>query len=115
VPIEFGTTLTSGDEIRVVLTVDSKNDYEYLVFEDMKPAGCEFKLLRSWGGYMELRDEKVVFFQSWLRQGKNTITYDMRAEIPGIFHVMPTAGQAMYVPDIRAISDGFKVRIQDKQ
>ncbi len=33
--------LRSGDQIEVELTVDSANDYEYLVFEDMKAAGLE--------------------------------------------------------------------------
>jgi hypothetical protein len=114
VPIKFGEQLKSGDEIRVKLDIDSKNDYEYLVFEDLKPSGCEFKMLKSWGGYMELRDTKVVFFISWLRQGKNYVQYDMRAEIPGVFHVMPTNGYAMYTPDIRGISDAFKISILDK-
>jgi uncharacterized protein YfaS (alpha-2-macroglobulin family) len=33
--------LKSGDLVEVELTIDSKNDYEYLVFEDMKPASFE--------------------------------------------------------------------------
>ena len=46
--------------------MESKNDYEYLAFEDMKPAGCEPVALRSGGkmglgvySNMELRDQKV--------------------------------------------------------
>ena len=33
------------------LEIDSKNDYEYIVFEDMKAAGCEPVDVRS--GYTE--------------------------------------------------------------
>ncbi len=39
--------LKSGDLVEVELTIDSKNDYEYLVFEDMKPAGFETLEVRS--------------------------------------------------------------------
>ena len=40
-------TVTSGDRVDVVITVEAKNDYEYLVFEDLKPAGLEAVQLRS--------------------------------------------------------------------
>jgi alpha-2-macroglobulin len=115
VPIKNNDNLISGDEIRVKLHVDSKNDYEYLVFEDRKPSGAEFKLLKSWGGYMELRDEKAIFFKDYLSQGKTTIQYDMRAEVPGKFNVMPALGYAMYVPEIRANSQSIKIVISDKK
>src|SRR5262249_20901410 len=57
--------LTSGDLVEIELTIDSKNDYEYLVFEDMKAAGFEPVEVRSGyggndlGAYMELRDNRV--------------------------------------------------------
>ncbi len=46
----------------------SKNDYEYIVIEDMKAAGFEPVKVRSGytandlNAYMELRDERTVFF-----------------------------------------------------
>jgi hypothetical protein len=114
VPLLANETLTSGEEIRVKLKIESKNDYEYLAFEDRKPSGAEYKLLRSWGGYMELRDEKVLFFKTYLRQGTTEIQYDLRAEIPGKFNVMPAIGYAMYAPDISANSESMKMNIVDK-
>ena len=56
--------VTWGNE----LEIDSKNDYEYLVFEDMKAAGFEPVEVRSgyngndMGAYVEFRDNRVVFF-----------------------------------------------------
>jgi len=58
--------LKSGDLVEIELEIDSKNDYEYIVFEDMKAAGFEPVEVRSgYGGegmhlYMEYRDEKVT-------------------------------------------------------
>jgi uncharacterized protein YfaS (alpha-2-macroglobulin family) len=120
IPLVDGATLTSGDIIEVELHLKSDNDYDYLVFEDMKPAGCEAVETRSGTAYgdglcsnFELRDEKVAFFVDTLPQGERRITYKLRAEIPGKFHALPTNAYAMYTPDIRALSDEFRVTVTD--
>ena len=120
VPLKDGAALVSGDILEVELFLKSDNDYEYLVFEDMKPAGCEAVETRSGVAYgdglcsnFELRDEKVAFFVDRLPQGTRRITYRLRAEIPGEFHALPTNAYAMYAPDIRALSDEWRVTIAD--
>jgi len=112
--------LKSGDRIEVELTLDSKNDYEYLIFEDMKAAGFEAENIRSgWyaeGGmaaYMELRDEKVAFFVHRLPRGRHSIRYRLRAEIPGRYSALPALGYGMYAPELRGNSDEIKLGIQD--
>jgi uncharacterized protein YfaS (alpha-2-macroglobulin family) len=47
VPLNDGETVKSGDRVEVVLTVEAKNNYEYLLFEDLKPAGLEAVQIRS--------------------------------------------------------------------
>jgi len=112
-------TVTSGDLVEVELTVESKNDYEYIVFEDMKAAGFEAVNVRSGysanglGAYMELRDERVTFFVRRLARGKNSISYRLRAEIPGKFSALPTKASAMYAPELKANSDEIKLKIVD--
>jgi uncharacterized protein YfaS (alpha-2-macroglobulin family) len=120
VPLKDGDEVRSGDLIEVKIMVEAKNDYEYLVFEDFKPAGCEPTELKSGGVFengtwinRELRDEKVVNFLYNLSQGKQAITYKMRAEIPGKFRVLPHKGYAMYAPRVRAISDSDDMTITD--
>jgi len=122
VPLATGDAVDSGDKIEVVLTITSKNVYDYLAFEDMKPAGCEPMELRSggrWAGglcpHIELRDEKVVFFIGLLEQGTHVLRYKMRAETPGRFHALPTTGFAMYAPEVRAISDEMRLGIVDRE
>ena len=111
--------LKSGDLVEVELTIESKNDYEYIVFEDMKAAGFEAVNVRSGysrdglGAYMELRDEKVTFFVRQLARGKHSIAYRLRAEIPGKFSALPTRASAMYAPELKANSDEIKLRIED--
>ena len=115
-----GASLVSGDIVEVELYIKSDNDYDYLVFEDMKPAGCEAVETRSGTAYgdglcsnFELRDTKVAFFIDHLKQGTSRITYRLRAEIPGSFHALPTNAYAFYTPDIRALSDEWRVTIAD--
>lgn len=120
VPLKEGDPIASGDELRVTLRIKSLNDYEYLVFEDPKPAGMEPVDLQSGSRYgnglcsnMELRDQWVAFFMTRLRQGEHSISYRVRAEIPGTFHVMPTTGYAMYFPPLRTNSDEIVVDVKD--
>jgi uncharacterized protein YfaS (alpha-2-macroglobulin family) len=113
------STLKSGDLVEIELEIDSKNDYEYLVFEDMKPAGFEPVDLRSGytgnalGAYVEFRDNRVVFFVNRLMRGKHSVSYRMRAEIPGKFSALPTKAWAMYAPELKANSDEIKLRVED--
>ncbi|CAI2717319.1 MG2 domain-containing protein [Nitrospina watsonii] len=46
-PLNDGDSVSSGDRIETVLTIEAKNHYEYLVFEDLKPAGFEAVQIRS--------------------------------------------------------------------
>ena len=118
--IKDGETVQSGDLIEVELVVNARNDYEYLVFEDMKAAGFEPVDLRSGASYgdglssnVELRDEKVAFFVDRLPQGRRVLRYRVRAQVPGQFHALPTNGYAMYAPEVRAISDEMRVSVKD--
>ncbi len=113
------STLASGDLVEVELEIESKNDYEYIIFEDMKPAGFEPVAVRSgyggndMGAYMELRDEKVVFFVKNLARGRHSVSYRMRAEIPGRFSALPARAGAMYAPELKANSDEIKLGVKD--
>ncbi len=120
IPLADQEQVSSGQLIEVVLTITAKNTYDFLAFEDFKPAGCEPVELRSggrWAGGLcpnvELRDEKVVFFIGLLDQGTHVLRYRMRAENPGRFHALPTNGFAMYAPEVRAISDEMRLGIVD--
>ncbi len=46
-PLNDNETVTSGDRVESVITIEAKNNYEYLVFEDLKPSGLEAVEVRS--------------------------------------------------------------------
>ncbi|MHC4878911.1 MAG: alpha-2-macroglobulin family protein, partial [Planctomycetota bacterium] len=119
-PLDDLASVTSGDLIEVELEIESKNDYEYLVFEDPKAAGFEPVDLRSgytgneMGAYVEYRDEKVVLFVRALPRGRHSVSYRLRAEIPGQFHALPTQASAMYAPELKANSDEIRLSVTDR-
>lgn len=127
-PLEDRGSVASGERVEVILTVESDNDYEYLVFEDLKPAGLEAVQVRSgeplWirevGGegrarqvYQELRDRKVALFVDKLPQGTWELRYELRAEVPGRFHALPVLGHAMYVPEVRCNGREIRIDVHD--
>jgi uncharacterized protein YfaS (alpha-2-macroglobulin family) len=63
---------------------------------------------------MELHDENVAFFITDMPQGTRAVRYRMRAEIPGHFYALPTNGYAMYAPDVRCLSDEWRVTVGDR-
>ncbi|MCX7011868.1 MAG: hypothetical protein NTW86_04760 [Candidatus Sumerlaeota bacterium] len=120
--IEPGAPVNSGDRIEVVLNVDAKNDYEYLVFEDYKAAGLEpvdiksgYEFKDGMSVYREFRDERTALFVSSMKQGKHKLTYTLRAEVPGHFSALPALAHAMYIPEIRANADEFKFEVGEKK
>ena len=118
-PLAEGAMLKSGELVEVELEIDSKNDYEYLIFEDFKAAGFEPVEVRSGyngndlGAYVEFRDERVAFFARTLDRGKHSVSYRLRAEIPGSFHALPARAQAMYAPELRATQTRSSFEIED--
>ncbi|MCF7838060.1 MAG: alpha-2-macroglobulin [Candidatus Marinimicrobia bacterium] len=145
-PLRDGEPLAPGDRIEVILTLEAKNDYEYLVFEDARPAGFESVVIQSGGPldarelrrggvdrrldptaqveqpdytgrrqwiYREIRDQHTALFLDRLPEGYWEIRYDYRAETPGLFHALPVAGHAMYLPELRCNSAEQTLIIQD--
>src|SRR5690606_6538701 len=106
--------VTSGDLVEIELVIESKNDYEYIILEDLKAAGFEPVEVRSgytgnqMGAYMELRDDRVALFLRTLARGRHSVSYRMRAETPGKFSALPTSAYAMYAPELKANSDELK-------
>ncbi|HEY8991611.1 MAG TPA: hypothetical protein VIM46_06515, partial [Luteolibacter sp.] len=120
VALKDGDSLAAGDRIEVELVLESKNDYEYLIFSDGKPAGCEAEdalsgyVRGALAAYMEPRDRTVDFFLRALPRGRSQLGYRLRAETPGVFHALPATAEAMYAPELRGNSDEIRLQILEK-
>lgn len=116
--IRDGEALLPGQLIEAELAIDARNNFEYMMFIDPKPAGCEPVELRSGAAYgddfygnVELRDEHVAFFATWLPQGQRMLTYRLRCETPGVFTALPAYAEAMYAPFVRGSSNSDELRV----
>ena len=119
-PLTDGASVKSGDRIEVELILESKNDYEYLIFSDAKAAGFEALdalsgFISGDGGfsaYMEPRDQTVDFFIRALPRGTHTLRYQLRAEAPGTYKALPAEASAMYAPELRGNSEDIRLIIE---
>jgi uncharacterized protein YfaS (alpha-2-macroglobulin family) len=62
---------------------------------------------------VEYRDTRTAMFVTYLQQGTHTLTYRLRAEVPGTLRVLPARGEAMYAPDIAGTSSSFRFTVLD--
>lgn len=119
IPLDDLAMLKSGELVEIELEIESKNDYEYVIFEDLKAAGFEPVDVRSGytnnglGAYTEFRDDRVSFFLRQLARGRHSVSYRVRAEIPGRFSALPARAYAMYAPELKGNSDEIKLQIED--
>lgn len=110
------------DVIQVNITLETDTDSEYVIIEDMKPAGCEAEESESntrywnwWYAQREYRDEKVVFFATHLWHGKQVLTYRLRAETPGTYRVLPTDAALMYLPEVGGHGNEFILKVENEK
>jgi len=103
------TSYHNGDIIEVTLTIHAARPYDYLMVEDMLPAGCEVRDRGTidpwdwnyWWCEQIVRDQKVGFAIRHLNPGVQRITYRMTAQTPGRFTALPPIIYNMYDPTAR--------------
>ena len=138
-PAAAGTSFSSGDLVRVTLTVTLPHEGRFLAFTDPLPAGFEavdavlattatdvgavattqssdgdrFAWWRRGGfDHVEKHDDRVVAYATRLSTGRHELTYLVRATTSGTFSVPGTWGEAIYAPEItgRAAATTIDVR-----
>ncbi len=128
------TQANLGDVVQVRLTLQVPEDVQYLMVEDMLPAGLEaldtsLKTVTSAAAAPEfasadqrpywwyfnrtsIHDNRVALFATELPRGTYTYTYLARAATPGTFQTLPAVAAEMYQPEVFGRSAGtlFAVR-----
>jgi uncharacterized protein YfaS (alpha-2-macroglobulin family) len=133
---KFDGFVTSGQDIFVKTTVESKSDnLDYFILEDMLPSG--FEVVKDMDKYFidgennyqtpyyydympwrwqyadrEYRDERVAFFVTNCQQ-KMEFSYIIKAQIPGNYKIMPAQGYLMYYPELNGFSDVVDIKVLD--
>jgi uncharacterized protein YfaS (alpha-2-macroglobulin family) len=109
---------TSGDVVRVVLKIKSDVPREYMMIEDPMPSNfrnmegdIDYSDTGWWWSKTVVRDDRIAFFARWLPKGESTISYNMRAESPGLGGCLPTHIENMYDPGQRASDRSSDLRV----
>ncbi|UCD10835.1 MAG: alpha-2-macroglobulin [Nitrospinaceae bacterium] len=101
-----GDHLKSGERVEVVLTIEAKNHYEYLVFEDLKPAGFEAAALLS-GEALHAKELKQAAAME--RMGKRPpASAETRLRLPSV--IPPDAGESDYTGRTRWVYQELRDR-----
>jgi uncharacterized protein YfaS (alpha-2-macroglobulin family) len=125
------TSAEVGQAVEVTVTIIAPNDLHYVVIEDPIPAGADAvnpnllttsvvgtqpelnrrrPLSRGWGWWwfsnIEMRDEKVVLYATYLPKGTYQFNYTIYPGLAGEYNVIPTTGFEFYFPEVYGRSDG---------
>ena len=123
-----------GDIISVTVTLVAPTDLYHVLVEAPIPAGAEAIDTRflnesqavddpqsepiqrpQWfwtPTYVDIRDDKVAFFATFLPAGAYQYTYQMRATVPGEYRVLPVYSEQMYFPEVWGHSAGALFTIE---
>lgn len=98
--------LRKGQLVRVILTLNSSRDMNYVAVNDQRGACMEpveqlsfYKYADGIAMYQEVRNAATNFFIGFLPKGSHIITYDCRISEDGQFSIGIATAQSQYAPD----------------
>ena len=124
--IPFDNEFPHGDLVIAEITVKSLNwNLENVVVVDMLPAGFEIENARlaSRAGipwlktgdfkpdYVDIRDDRLIFFGAFPRQRERKFHYALRAVTRGDFTLPPVSAEAMYDPSNSSVAGSGKIKV----
>ena len=119
-------TFVHGDLIVAEITVKALTaNLENVVVVDMLPTGFEIEnprlesragipWLKSQGfkpDYIDIRDDRLIFFGTFPRQRERKFYYALRAVTQGEFTLPPIAAEAMYDPTKSAVMGSMRIQV----
>jgi hypothetical protein len=111
------TSLRIADHLRITLEIETPKALQYVYIDDKRGAGLEPLVNNSgyeyggFGYYRSVRDAGLQFFADHIPAGRYTITYEVKVAHEGNFMNGPASLQCMYRPDLNAVSNGVRVRV----
>lgn len=121
IPLKADDILKPQDLLEVELITEAKNDYDYVTVKDAMPAGFEYVAPVSgyqwkFGGspiYIQYRERGAEFFMRSMARGSNTITYRLRAQLPGKVTALPATGYGVYARELKCNSSQVLLKTEN--
>lgn len=124
--IPYDNEFQHGDLVIAEITVKALNwNLENVVVVDMLPSGFEIENARlaSRAGipwlktqdfkpdYVDIRDDRLIFFGAFPRQRERKFHYALRAVTRGEFTLPPVTAEAMYDPANSSVAGSGKIKV----
>jgi uncharacterized protein YfaS (alpha-2-macroglobulin family) len=122
-PLQPGEKVAIGEEVEVRLTVDARDEMNFIILEDRLPAGFEVREFREdprfssyseyWGlsVHKERHDERMAYFMNNLPAGRHEFRYIVYPELEGSVIALPASVWPMYVPSFRSESSPWTFHV----
>jgi hypothetical protein len=109
-----------GQRLRVELKIKASKVLTYALIEDPKLAGCEPiskksgpEVCKGFCSHVELRADKTAIFLGVLTKEEQVLSYEIEAQIPGVFTAMPARVETMYDDEFFGSTESFKLQINN--
>jgi alpha-2-macroglobulin len=115
------TSFRPGELVRCVIRVRSNRSLQYVQIEDPIPSNCRVVERENldygddWTGWwwnLSIRDDRVAYFSSYVGNENFEVSYNLRAEQPGVSTARPAAVFEMYEPSLRARSAQSRLEVR---
>ena len=118
--ISTKNSLQIGDLVSVRLTIETKEDMEFVHLKDMRAACFEpvsalsaYKWKDDLGFYQSTKDVATHFFFDNINKGTYVIEYDIRVNNKGEFSNGITTIESMYAPDFSSHTKGIRIKVSE--
>ena len=108
-------TLKVGDKVRVRITIEAEQDYDFVQITDKRAACMEpVNILSGYrnGYYQVLRDNVSQYFFSRLRKGTTTLETEYYIDRAGQYETGTCAAQCAYSPAFSARTGSLKIIVE---
>ena len=116
---QYADKVKLGERVRVVLTINAKDDLQFVTINDDRAAGLEPVdqlpgYVSSAGTifYRENGNSTTRLFIGWLPRGTYSISYELTANMAGSFISGVATVQSQYAPSVTAHSGGYRLTIE---
>ena len=110
-----GETLKISDKIKVVVTIRTSKNLQYVFVDDKRAAAFEpvdnssgYEYTSGINYYKSVRDAGFQFFSDLITAGNHEISYELKVVHEGSFICSPAVLQCMYKPELVAYSNSTK-------
>ncbi len=119
-PAAPATRFSVGDFVSVRLIIEARESFDFLLLEDLLPAGFEVTERgdlptwewSDWWADVTYRDDRVGFYLTHLAAGTHELSYLVRVETPGVLQARAPEAWAMYDPAVRARGRRTELTVQ---